>query len=119
MAPMSPTAHRPLMVLVIALTVATALIHLLLGLSYGMGLFVLNGIGFLGLLLLMYAPVDALRPVQPAVRYVLIAYTALTLVLYFVMAGQADPLALITKAIEALLILCLVVEALRARRPAA
>jgi hypothetical protein len=105
------------MLVVSALTVITAAVHL----SFGVPLFVLNGLGYLGLLVLLYAPVTALRPLQPIIRWVLVGYTALTVVLYAVTGPPYDTLGLLTKAVEILLIIALVGEALRVRaaRPSA
>lgn len=108
-----PTTNAPtglaLKIVVSLLTVITAVIHL----SFGVPLFVLNGLGYLGLLVLLYAPLAPLRPVQPIVRWVLVGYTALTVVLYFLAGPPFDTLGLATKAVEVLLIIALVVEARR------
>lgn len=111
-------AGLALKIIVSLLTVITAAIHLVLGVP----LFVLNGLGYLGLLVLLYAPLAPLRPIQPIVRWVLVGYTALTVVLYFLAGPPFAALGLATKAVEVLLIIALVVEARRvatARTPRA
>lgn len=114
MAAFRPPAGYPLMIAIVLLTLATAIIHL----SFGVPLFVLNGIGYIGLMVLMYLPPPKFWPLQQIVRFVLIAYTALTVVLYVMGGPPFDALGLATKAIEVLLIAALAVEATRARRPA-
>lgn len=107
----NPPAGYPVMSGIILTTLITAVIHLALGIP----LFILNGLGYLGLLVLLYAPLPALARFQPMVRYILIGYTVLTIVLYFVMAPLMA-LGLITKAVEVVLVILLAVEASRARR---
>lgn len=96
--------------LIIGLTVATAVIHLALGFLFSEIMFILNGVGYLGLLGLMYLSIPALASVKQYARPVLIGYTALTVVLYFVINDQAftSALGLIDKAIEIALIVLLV-----------
>ena len=45
---------------IIVLTVTTAAIHLYLGLSSGLPLFVLNGLGYLALFAALYLPISQL-----------------------------------------------------------
>lgn len=108
--PHAPAGYL-MMAVVSVLTLITAAIHLWLGTP----LFILNGIGYIGLLILLYVPIAALQPVQPIVRYVLIAYTTLTVLLYLVPGPPYAAIGLGTKAVEVLLIVALVVEAVRAR----
>ncbi|AXK46417.1 hypothetical protein [Brachybacterium saurashtrense] len=107
----NPPAGYPVMSGIILTTLITAIVHL----SFGIPLFVLNGVGYLGLLVLLYAPLATLERFRPVVRYVLIGYTVLTIVLYFVMAPLMA-VGLLTKAVEAVLVALLVVEASQARR---
>ena len=77
-------------------------------------LFILNGIGYLVLVAALYLP--ALHRFQPLVRWALIAFTAVTVVLYFVMIGLApNPIGIVDKVVEVALIALLLVEA---RKPA-
>lgn len=110
----NPPAGYPVMSGIILTTLITAIVHV----SFGIPLFVLNGLGYLGLLVLLYAPLAALERFRPAVRYVLIGYTVLTIVLYFVMGPPFMAVGLLTKAVEAILVVLLVVEAGRARSAA-
>src|SRR3712207_1404733 len=80
------------------LTLATAVIHLLLaftaipyfGLNFGVMLFILNGLGYLGLLAALQLPIPLLARFRSAARWALIAYAALTIVLWFIMAPTYD-----------------------------
>ena len=92
------------------LALATAIIHLYLGLSFGNTLFVLNGPGYLGLLTALQLPIPQLVRFRPIVRWVLVGYTALTIVLYFVMA-PLTVIGLVDKAIEVALIVLLLADA--------
>lgn len=96
---------------IIALTVATAVIHLVLGFS-GNTLFILNGLGYLGLLGMLYLPLDFLDGYRGIVRWVLIVYTIITIVLFFAFNWQLGfgPLGLITKAIELVLVVLLFMD---------
>lgn len=112
----------PLTAGIIALALATATVHLVLGvqlISFGGGalgvIFVLNFVGYVGLTALLYLPVRALDPYRGAIRTALIAYTALTVVLW-IFFGTKDVVGYLNKLNELLLIALLVVEARTARR---
>jgi hypothetical protein len=92
------------------LALATAAIHLYLGLSFGNTLFVLNGLGYLGLLAALQLPIPQLARFRPIVRWGLVGYTALTINLYFVMA-PLTVIGLVDKAIEVALIVLLLADA--------
>ncbi|NLH08282.1 MAG: hypothetical protein GX484_11830 [Chloroflexi bacterium] len=118
-------SRTTLRLVIAVLTIATASIHLFLGLT-GLGdgvdttfdiLFILNGLGYLALLaaLLGWLPVLNTRP--GLTHTLFIAYTALTFVLYFVMNGFSEfgSAAIVAKVAEALLIVALVVHMNAAR----
>jgi hypothetical protein len=92
---------------IILLTVATAVIHLALGIPFGMTLFILNGIGYLALVTALYLP--QLSKYQAWTRWALIAFTAVT-VLAWVAIGMRSPIAYLDKLIEVALIVLLFVE---------
>ncbi len=96
---------------VVALALGTAAIHLYLGLS-GFPLFVLNGLGYLALVAALYLPVSQLARYRSAVRWVLIGYTALTIVLW-ILAGARTPIGYADKLIEVALISLLLIEGRR------
>lgn len=78
-------------------------------------LFLLNGIGYLGLLIALYLP--ALARYQHIIRWLLIAFAAVTIVLYFLFAGfSPNPIGLIDKVIEVALIVALFIEGRQARQ---
>lgn len=87
-------------------------------------LFMLNGIGYLVLLALLVLPVPYLRHHPSITHWVLIGYTALTFILYFVVNGfgrlLGNPAAIISKVAELLLIICAFLhwQAVRSAAPA-
>jgi len=107
---MKNTQFGALQIAIILLTVATAIIHLALGISFGDTLFILNGIGFLGLLAALYLP--QLRAYQGYARWALMAYTVVTILAWVVITGfdLTSTLGVITKLIELALVVCLFLE---------
>ena len=95
---------------IIALTLATAFIHLQL--AFPDPVFILNGLGYLALLAALYLPASRLARYRIAVRWVLVGYTALTIFLW-ILLGARTPIGYIDKAIEITLILLLLLEARR------
>ncbi len=97
---------------IVALTLATAYIHLGLG---GL-LFTLNGIGYLGLAALFVigaaAPVAVVRRFDWFPRLALIGYTSVTIAGYLLI-GPYFTLGWIAKGIEAVLVAALVVDVVR------
>ena len=96
------------------LTLGTAGIHLFLGLNFGLPLFILNGLGYLGLLAALQLPVPQLARFRGAARWTLMGYTALTIVLFFIMAPEYMIIGYVDKAIEVALIALLLADAYRA-----
>jgi hypothetical protein len=94
---------------IIVLTVATAAIHLYLGLTVGLPPFILNGLGYLVLLAALYAPIPQLAPYKDRVRWVLVGFTALTIVLW-VAIGERTLIGYLDKLIEVALITLLLLE---------
>ena len=89
---------------VVGLATITAIIHLLLGLNEF--ILLLNGLGYLALIAAIYL-LPPFRAFQGVLIWVLIGYTAVTIILYFVShpwgyehGGSLDRLGLITKAVE-------------------
>ena len=82
------------------LIIATALIHLSVGAGDDLLLLSLNGLGYLGWLVLYLLPLTVW---QRHIRISLIGYTAISVVAYFILHGRdglLDPLGLVTKLIE-------------------
>ena len=101
------------------LTVATAVIHLYLaltaiasmGFNFGVMLFILNGLGYLGLLAILQLPIRRLARFRSAARWALIVFAALTIVLFFIMAPVYMIIGYVDKAIEVALIGLLLADA--------
>ena len=93
------------------LMLATAVIHLILGIGGGI-IFILNGLGYLALWTAVYVPIAALADYRQLARWVLVAYTIVTIVLFFVFnAGSGyGAFGLITKAIEVVLVVLLFLD---------
>jgi hypothetical protein len=104
---------------IFVLTLATAVIHLylaitaipLMGLNFGVMLFILNGLGYLGLLAALQLSVRQLARFRSAARWALVAFAALTIVLFFVMAPEYTIIGYVDKAIEVALIALLLADA--------
>lgn len=109
----SQVSIGPLQIGIILLALATALIHLVV-LNIQMGqidlLFTLNGLGFLAFLAALYLPLPVVRDNRSLVRYAFIAYTALSILAWVFVGLPSTPLGYFTKAIEAALIVLLIVE---------
>lgn len=99
-----------LSVLIILLTLATAIIHIALAIPVGLLMFYASGLGYIALLGAIYLPLRALDRYRRPARYALIAYTAVT-VLAWVAFGARDAIAYIDKAIEVALVALLLIEA--------
>ena len=99
---------NPRQIGIIVLTIATALIHLFLAAVFPPMrlLFILNGVGFLALLVSYFLP--QLSNYRNLINGALITFAAVTVVGYFVVNGiKPDPLGWITKLIEIALIVLL------------
>lgn len=95
---------------IIALTLATALIHLQL--NFPDPVFILNGLGYLALLAALFAPIPQIAPHRNLVRWALIGYAALTILLWIIL-GARTPIGYIDKIIEVALISLLLLDARR------
>ena len=103
----------PLQITIILLTVATALIHIVLAIPENLVMFYLNGIGYLILVTALYLP--QLRKWQHLTRWALIAFTLVT-ILGWVLVGERNMIAYIDKLIEVALVVLLLVEGRQASR---
>lgn len=97
---------------IIVLTSITALIHLILLNLGGLDLlFLLNGIGFFILMwALLFATQDFLVRMRHWIYYLYIAFTLVTILAYFSAwgaEGLSNPIGLVTKIVEALLVVAL------------
>jgi hypothetical protein len=81
-------------------------------------LFLLNGIGYLTLVTALFLP--SLRRFQPIVRWLLIGFAALTIVMYFAVAGfRLNPIGIFDKIVEIALIILLLIDGRRAAQAGA
>ncbi len=95
---------------VIVLTIATAAIHLYWSTQQpeAGAIFIVNGIGYLTLLIALYLPLAGLGRLRGFSRWALIVYTAFT-VLAWVLIGDRVVIAYLDKVIEVVLILLLLI----------
>ena len=105
---LSKVRITPVQIGIALATIGTAVIHMMLG----GWLFILNGIGYLVLGAAVLAPMPFLQQRRGIVRLMLLAYTFVTIVAYFVahpnFAWQTDGLGLFTKLVEVILFLLLI-----------
>jgi hypothetical protein len=102
-------APMQLRVGIIALTIATALIHFALAIPEGIVPFYLNALGYLGLVAALYWP--RLRDHRSKIRWMLMAFTALTILLWLAFGRPYTAIGYLDKAIELALIALLWLEA--------
>jgi hypothetical protein len=108
---MSQTSARPqlgpMQMAIIALAVATAVIHVILAIPMNLIMFYLNAVGYIALVAALYLPQFA--AFQRYIRWALMAYTAVT-ILGWVAIGERTPIGFIDKAIEIALLVLLFLE---------
>ena len=104
---MNQTRWSALQIGIIVLTLVTAIIHFTL--VFPSAMFIVNGLGYLALLAALFAPIPQLAGYRRVVRWVLLGYTALTVVLWAIM-GSRIPIAYVDKVIEVVLIILLWLE---------
>ncbi len=92
---------------ILLLAAATAIIHLALAIPSNI-LFYLNGLGYLGLAAGLYF-VPQLANKRSLIRWVLVGFTAVTIILFFIFNAETGygALGLVDKAIEVALIVLL------------
>ena len=95
---------------IVLLTVGTAVIHLQL--NFPDPVFILNGLGYLGLLAALLAPMPQVARYRNLVRLALIGYAALTIFLW-ILVGARTPIGYVDKVIEVALILLLLLDTRR------
>lgn len=97
---------------IIGLALLTGLIHLFLGVQDAFPIFILNGLGFIVLVVCLYL-VPQLANLRTFIRWGLLAYTAVTIVAYFSinqLGSLENGFGLLTKAVELILVVLLIVE---------
>lgn len=96
---------------IILLVLSTAVTHI--SLLFPDPVFVLNGLGYLALLAALYLPIRWLAPYHRGIRWLLIAYTVLTVALWLAF-GSRILIGYLNKLNEIVLIVLLVHEQRRA-----
>ena len=110
----APARFRTSQIALIILTVITALIHFERAIEDPdiRILFVLNGLGYFALLAAFY--ISTFQRFHTLIRWAFIAYTAITILLYFVWVAMSSewtiPLGPISKLVEAAMIVILLRE---------
>ena len=96
---------------IVALTAATALIHILLAIPVAMVGFYLNGLGYIALAAALYLP--PLAQYRRALRWLLMGYTALTIILWLLIGRPYTTIGYVDKAIELALLALLWIDGRR------
>jgi hypothetical protein len=102
-------SYGPPQYAIVLLTITTAAIHIYISFQFEGRpdfIFLLNGLGYLTLLALLYLPLAPFTRYRAVTRWVLIAYSAVT-VLLWVFIGARTPVAYLDKAVEVALIVLL------------
>lgn len=97
---------------ILIFSLITALIHIYLAFQFPNGtdiIFVLNGLGYLGLAALLYLPLPQLTGYRALIRWVFMGYAALTVILW-ILIGARNAIAYFDKLIELALIVLLWME---------
>ncbi|HSO26632.1 MAG TPA: hypothetical protein VLS48_01080 [Anaerolineales bacterium] len=92
---------------IIFLTLATAIIHIVLAIPNNLVMFYLNGLGYIVLLIALFIPQT--RAYRRWIRWALIVFTAVTII-GWVLVGARNGIAYLDKLIEVALIALLVVD---------
>jgi membrane-bound ClpP family serine protease len=108
MASSSMSANVVLRTGIVVLTLGTACIHF--SLNFPDPGFILNGLGYVALLAALYLPVPQLARYGNVVRWILIGYAALTILLW-ILFGDRTLTGYTAKAIEIALIALLLLDA--------
>ena len=99
---------RPIRVAIVALALATALIHAYPAIPLALVPFYVNRLGYVALTTVLYLP--RFRPRREQLRWALIAYTGLTILLWLAFGRPYTTIGYVDKAIELALIGLLLVE---------
>jgi hypothetical protein len=109
MTPTTSTRLGGMQIFILLLTAATALIHLWLGISAGLIMFIANGLGYLALAAAAYLPIAPLANVRVLAKWALLGYTAITII-GWVLIGERNAIGFIDKAIEVVLIILIFLD---------
>ena len=93
---------------IVALTLATAAVHIVLAIPLAMIGFYLNGVGYVALVTALYLP--SLTPYRRPLRWLLMGYTALTIILWALIGRPYTTIGYIDKVIELALLVLLWID---------
>lgn len=104
-------SKRQIQFAIIALASATACIHWVLSFWFptGQSIFILNGLGYIGLLVLLYGPLPQLASYRQQLRWALFVYTSVTILLW-ILIGERRAIAYLDKLLEVGLVVLLWAE---------
>ena len=111
----SPSKFSLVQLVMLAAALTAAAIHLYLGLKFADVIFVLNGIGYIGLVGMYLLPINFLKPFHNLIGWALMGYSALTIILWAIMNGKPDPVGLLALGVEAAIIVTVLLD-MRGRR---
>jgi hypothetical protein len=94
----------PLQIGIVLLVIYAALVHI--SLIFPDVMFILNGLGYLGLLGALFLALPFFKDHHPLMRYVLMGYTTLTVILWLIM-GERSLLGYSTTLLEVLIVVLL------------
>jgi hypothetical protein len=100
----SSSQFSAIQIVIVLLAVATAIVHLTL--SFPDPVFILNGLGYLGLTAALFLPLPFFKDHRPLVRYVLIGFTLVTII-GWVLIGMRTVEGYTDKLVEIVLIVLL------------
>lgn len=92
---------------IVITAVITAMIHLYLGIKFSDILFILNGVGYLALLIALFVQVPIAQKSRSLIRWVLMGFTAITIIAWLVMGDKSWPagaLGYVDKLVEVILL---------------
>lgn len=98
---------EPIKIAIILLTLATAVIHIVLAIPEGLKMFYLNGLGYLTLLTAFFLP--QLKDQRNIIRWALIVYAGITIIAW-IFIGERSQVGIIDKTIEIILIVVLLID---------
>ena len=93
---------------IVALTLATAAVHIVLAIPLAMIGFYLNGVGYVALVTALYLP--SLTPYRRPLRWLMIGYTVLTIILWALIGRPYTTIGYIDKVIELALLVLLWID---------
>ena len=104
---MNKSGISPVQIGIILLTVATAVVHLSLGIPSMLLMFILNGLGYLGLLAAYFLP--QFKKYRGLVRWALILFAVATII-GWIAVGERSTRGDVDKAIEVVLLVLLFID---------